>query len=292
MVGAENQGELMLDHEKLKGLVAVACLGAATNAFAQVGQDKTMIGDVSISVAQRAWLASWNSKILGARPGAAAGTAEAVSLSDRSTEILWLTSISAAYDRAVLSLTVSPRTTYDNRYTADGDISRSEYDINLGYSLSPYFTPALIYKGGKTRSGRTIGSPISDGNDLKLSLWMLGVSGNFPIPFRGASGFDSPLTAYGTVAHSFNGRTRTGDGETTSLRYAIGEIGLSYRPFAGSTSAVAGGLSMQIGYRIQAVTSANVPFNTFGPSGVVVASREQDIRSVTKGLVIGLRASF
>lgn len=281
----------MLDHGKLKGLIAVACLSTAANALAQVGQDKTMIGDVSISVAQRAWLASWNSRILSARAGSAPGTAEAVVLSDRSTEILWLTSISAAYDRAVLSFTVSPRATFDNRYTADGNISRSEYDINLGYSISPYFTPALIYKGGRTRSGSTIGSPIPDGNDLKFSAWMLGVSGNFPIPFQGASGFDSPLAAYGTVAHSFNGRVRTGDNKTPG-RYALGEIGLSYRPFAGSTSTAAGGLSMQIGYRIQAVTTTDVPFNTFGPSGAVLASREQDIRSVTKGLVIGLRASF
>ena len=157
------------------------------------------------------------------------------------------------------SITPSTKASSDLAYT--GNVERSEYDINVGRSISDNVSAVLIYKGAKLKNSLTISaaSAIQSAVTQDISAFLVGLRGNTSIANR--------TTMYGNLAIG-PGRLKT---KTTSvvqplsndikndLLYAIGEVGVSHQ----LQGDLLGRMSLQLGYRFQSVLTKQAKSYTF-----------------------------
>jgi hypothetical protein len=281
----------------LVGFVVVAGGCVAQTSSGTPLPASSRFGDLSFTVAQKIWFATWDTTLQDVRvvipPGTAVPVAEVAFLPGRAvSKAIPITTFALSSGPFVLSASVSPSTEFSHPLAPDGSISRREYDVNFGYAISPNVVAAAIYKAGKISDTTTtaLTNRVGFRSELKLSGWGAGLSANAPIAFGTPDDpAASPLRVYGNIAYIL-GDSKV-QGVKTDTEYKIAEIGLSYRiGSAGPISSVA----VQLGYRSQIVTQKDIDVPTFSvvSPGTVLSTQRVKLRTTTDGFVIGLVGSF
>lgn len=274
-------------------LIFASCIagGLPAGVLAQTDSLAEMkMGDVTLYLSQKAWVANWETILVDSQivPASSQNAAPLLQLSNRRVDIsstIPLTSFGVRLGAWSLSATVGWSTNFSDARVDGGRVSRSEYDINLGYAVLPNMTLALIHKGGRTDIRGTAGSPAAELFAARQDLkgWGLGASGTLP--------FTENLGGYGTVAY-LKGKGSTGSDSvgTVHPKYLTAELGISYR----IPGFLGGRVSVQGGYRRQSFRVDDQSLTTFAltPNPVAVSTRTESFTSTTKGLVVGATVLF
>jgi hypothetical protein len=198
----------------------------------------------------------------------------------RDRQAVPLTGLGVSLDRWTLSTTIGWSTQFSNA-RLDGKASRSEYDVNLGYAVTPNITAVVLYKGGKSEIPAIVGSiaPQAFRNIQRLRGAGFGLSGRYHL--------GENWNIYGSAAYG-PGHTTLSTGERYNFRYSVAEAGVGYR-----IPGAPGNLSLTAGYRYQ-----NLDFR-HGPDYAIALTTPptpmngtQRVESATKGWTMGLACSF
>lgn len=248
---------------------------------------------MSFFLAQRLWFASWDLPVADSRIVAGGGAAAPV-LQDSVTNVgmrktLPVTTLGVRVGPWTASASLSPWTRFkDDRLVTDS-ARRYEYDLNVGYAVTPNIGVAAIYKSGRSESGVMRDSLYVDrsilSNKQKLRGLLFGVSGNSVI--------GENLVMYGNLAYGPGKSSLTSEPTPLDIkfdfRYTVSEVGFSYR----IPSIAFGNLALQAGYRIQVVTYTNVDLFTLEPvTGTVLSSRTVRTQSTTQGPFVAFSVAF
>lgn len=238
-------------------------------------------------VSQRVWQADWDMTAVDMRLIPPSGTQPAL-LRDagpahvRDSRTMPLTGFGVALDRWTLSATVGWSTKYSDA-RLDAPAVRSEYDINLGYAVTPNISAVVIYKAGKTDipSVATGVNPGAFRDEQRLRGVGLGVAARYPIAEN--------WNAYGSAAYSSGRSTLAKSNDRLRARYTVAEAGVAYR-LPGALAS----MSITAGYRYQEVDFRDGPRYTFAvaPEPTVVDRSSQRIQSATRGFTAGVTYSF
>ena len=236
-------------------------------------------------ISQRVWFADWNIGAIYSRivPPSASQPVPVLRTSTqyiRDRRAVPLTGLGASLGRWTLSTTIGWSTEFSDA-RLDSKVSRSEYDVNLGYAVTPNITAVLLYKTGKSEIPNVAGSDAPEvfRNNQRLRGAGLGLSGRYQLAEN--------WNAYGSGAYA-PGHTKFSNGERYHLRYTVAEAGVGYR-----VPNAFGNLSLTAGYRYQ-----NLDFPR-GPDYAVALTTPptpmngtQRLQSATKGWTVGLACSF
>ena len=269
-------------------VVGAASLPATAVAQSAAGGVESKLGDATFYFAQKAWFAKWDSVVIDTQivPPSAASPAPLLKLSNRHIqmdETVPLTSFGARIGPWSLAATVGWSTDFSDAKVAGGSMSRSEYDVNLGYAVTPNVTLALLYKGGKNDVRGVAGSAAPEAVAFSQTLkgWGAGITATAPLAER--------LSGYATLAYGTGHSSVSLVDQRLPVKYATAELGLAYRipDFLG------GRTSIQAGYRRQDVRINQVlPTYALTPAPVEVSSTMSRVTSKTQGFVIGGAISF
>jgi hypothetical protein len=173
------------------------------------------------------------------------------------TEFVLIPVLSMRYGDFVGSLSVFPSTDYS--FVTGSTNRRKEFDINVGYYVTPGVALTLGYK--KIEQGD------ANGNRYRLNGPVLGVNATAPL--------GDNFALYGAFAL---GRMKTPSGDEIQFDadYRLGEVGLAYTL---ATPSVAKALTFTGGYRTQVISSKE-------------AAQGQDGRDLTQGLTVGMLVTF
>lgn len=238
-------------------------------------------------ISQRVWLADWDIGAIDSRilpPSAAQPTPQLQTFPGhvRDRRAVPLTGFGVSLDRWTLSATVGWSTDFSDAKLAGDKVSRSEYDINLGYAVTQNISAVLLYKAGKSDIPAMADSaaPQFFRDEQRLRGVGLGLSGRIPVAEN--------LTAYASGAYS-PGRSKFASGARVNFRYTVAEAGLGYR-LPGAFSNV----SITAGYRYQNLDFRRGPIYNFAltPEPVELARGSERIQSATRGFVMGVALSF
>ena len=208
-------------------------------------------------------------------------------------KIVPLLTLGARFSKVIAAANVFPTAAYDSKGALDGDVSRSEYDLSVGYALLPNLIASIAYKEG--RQSKIVNLPFSSAQKVRAGL--LGLSAAAPL---GANLFIYGNAAFGVGRQTSDSLNWEGDA-SYSTNYRIGEIGLSYRFHEGGPESKIRSTSVSIGYRTQVLVSKGLPFATLeasDPSGnplqsaSVVSVRNLDVQTTTDGFILSLIATF
>ncbi len=228
-----------------KNLLIALALCAAGTAQAQESY-------LSVSVGVRAWNTQWDTfsyQDIG-------GGNQVVIQSPADEKLVLVPLLSVRYGNFVGSLSLYPST--DHRFL-DGEIgTRKEFDVNLGYYVSPGVAVTLGYK--KLEQKGSSGS-------YELTGPVAGVNATAPL------GRDFAL--YGAFGL---GRMKSTSASTVKFDadYRLSELGVAYTL---ATPSISKALTFTLGYRTQVISSKD-------------AAEGQDGRDLTQGLALGVIATF
>lgn len=259
-----------------------------------VSESNVQIGDFRFFVAQRFWFASWDTLLLDAKvvvpdPANPVPVIQQGFSSSAESIILPVTSLGVGFGSWSLATNLTPTTDVSISEAAQGEISRSEWDINLSYAINENLSAALIYKSGKVKNAVTTSAANLLGVssiEQDLSAWLIGISGRGKV----AENF----TMYGNAAFGpgrLKNKSAAGDSRQDFL-YSIGEIGVSYQ-FPNTSF---GSWSIQLGYRIQSILVKDVEFQTYSlpqtTPPTVISSDSKNMQTTTQGIILGLTLAF
>lgn len=260
---------------------------AALLPLASSVQAESVLDGAQFFVSQRLWQSDWDIGVVSSRLIPASATQPAPLLQTRPEfikvrETMPLTGIGINVDRWTLSATVGWPTNYsDSRI--DGKAARSEYDVNLGYAVTPNISAVMIYKSGKADVPVVTGTPaaIAVREKEKLRGTGLGISARYPIAEN--------WNLYGSTAYTRGHARLLTSGDRYGLRYTVAEAGVAYR-IPGAFSS----MSVTAGYRYQRVDFRDVHSVTYAltPEPVFVSSEPVQPRSATKGFTLGVSFAF
>lgn len=262
--------------------VLAALLPLAGSAHAESALD-----GAQFFVSQRLWQADWEVGVMNPQvmpPTAGQPTPLLRTKTDfvKVSRTMPLTGFGVRLDRWTLSATVGWPTDYtDSRF--QGTARRFEYDINLGYAVTPDLTVVALYKAGKSDIPAAAGNPVAAPfrEKQKLHGAGLGLSGRLPLAEN--------WNLYGSAAYSGGKTSLETSGARYSLRYTVAEAGVGYRiPGAFSN------MSVTAGYRYQNLNFRHTRADTFAltPEPVFVSSEPERIRTSTKGFTVGVAFAF
>jgi hypothetical protein len=267
-------------------VLSFAVLAALLPLSSPVRAESTM-DRAQFFVSQRLWQADWDISAVDMRLVPPSGTQPAL-LRDagaahvRASRMMPLTGLGVALDRWTLSATVGWSTKYSDA-RLDAPAGRSEYDINLGYGVTPNISAVVVYKAGKTDIPAVAGGPNPGAfrDEQRLRGGGLGVSARYP--------FAENWSAYGSAAYSVGRSKLSKSKERLHARYTVAEAGVGYR-LPGAWANV----SLTAGYRYQEVDFRDGPRYSFAltPEPAVVGRSSQRIQSATKGFTAGVAYSF
>lgn len=271
----------------MKPHVVSLAVMAALLPLADAARAESVMDRAQFFVSQRLWSADWDVAVLTPRitPPSATQPAPLLRMGPefvKVRETMPLTGFGINVDRWTLSATVGWPTNYADAQF-EGKVARSEYDINLGYAITPNLSAVLVYKSGKVDVPVAAGTPASIAAREKEKLYGtgLGVSARYPVTEN--------WSLYGSAAYS-SGRARlVTSGTRFGLRYTVAEAGVGYRiPGAFSN------MSLTAGYRYQNTSFRDVENVTYAltPAPVFVSSEPIRPRSATKGFTMGVAFSF
>ena len=238
-------------------------------------------------ISQRLWQADWDITAVDMRLIPPSGTQPAL-LRDAgpahvsASRTMPLTGFGVALDRWTLSATVGWSTKYADA-RLDAPAARSEYDINLGYAVTPNLSAVVLYKAGKADIPAVVSgvNPIVVRDEQRLRGGGLGVSARYP--------FAENWSAYGSAAYGWGRSKLTRSNERLSARYTVAEAGVGYR-LPGAWANV----SLTAGYRYQEVDFRDGPRYTYAltPEPTVVGRSGHRVKSSAKGFTAGVGYSF
>lgn len=238
-------------------------------------------------VSQRLWQADWDVGFSNPRMIAPSAAQPLPAFSTRTDFVkvrrtVPLTGFGVSFDRWTLSATVGLPTTYTDPLI-EGKASRSEYDINLGYAVTPNLTAVVLYKAGKSDIPAAAGNPAAASmrEQQKLRGGGVGVSARYPIAEK--------WNLYGNAAYGAGNSRFQVSGERYSARYTIAEAGVGYR----MPGALAN-MSVTAGYRYQNLDFRHAYIRTYvlTPEPLLVSSAPTRIQTATKGFTAGVAYSF
>lgn len=221
------------------------------SAGAALAQDQGL----SVSVGARAWYAEWSTFSYYVENG----NNLALTQAQASAKLVLVPVISARYGNFVGALSVFPSTRFS--FVDGGSGTRQEFDLNLGYTVTPGLSVTLGYKKVSQRDGDVRYEPSGP---------VLGVYGSAPL----ASGF----SLYGSLGLGRLKTPQSGGDDVVKFKadYRLTEVGLAY--------ALAGEQmwprwTFTAGYRFQVMSSK-------------AAFGSQDGRDTTQGVAVGAVATF
>lgn len=260
---------------------------AALLPLAASAQSESAMDRAQFFVSQRVWLADWNipavdSRLLPPSAGQPAPLVHTSTVHINAARTMPLTGFGVALDRWTLSATVGWSTDFSDA-RLDGGASRSEYDINLAYAVTPNIAAVLIYKAGKSEIPALASgvAPQAFRDEQRLRGVGLGVSARYPLAEN--------WNAYASAAYSPGRSTFANSNERFSFRYTVAEAGVGYR-----LPGALGNMSLTAGYRYQNLDFRHGPRYTFAlaPEPTQVARSSARIQSSTKGFTAGVAYSF
>jgi hypothetical protein len=271
----------------LKSNVLLVAVMSALVPLAASAQSESVVDRAQFFVSQRVWFADWDIGAIDSRiipPTATQPTPVMQTFPGhvRDRRAMPLTGFGVSLDRWTLSATVGWSTEFSDDRIAGGKVSRSEYDINLGYAVTPNISTVLIYKGGKTEIPAMAGSAAAQlpRDRSRLRGLGLGVSGRYPMAEN--------WNVYGSAAFG-PGRSTFSNGDRYNIRYSVAEVGVGYR-----IPGFFANMSITAGYRYQNLDFRRGPAYSFAltPEPVLIARDTQRIESATKGFTAGVAFSF
>lgn len=238
-------------------------------------------------ISQRLWQADWNVGFSNPRIIQPSASQPMPAISTRTDLVkvrrtVPLTGIGVSLDRWTLSATIGWPTDYADPLV-DGKASRSEYDINLGYAVTPNINVVALYKAGKSDIPAAAGNPAAAlfREQQKLRGGGLGVAVRYPIAEN--------WNLYGSTAYSTGHSRFQVSGERYSARYTIADAGIAYR-----LPGALGNVSITAGYRYQNLDFRHAFIRTYvlTPEPLLVSSAPTRIQSATKGFTAGVAYNF
>jgi hypothetical protein len=262
--------------------VMAALLPLASSVHAE-----SVLDGAQFFVSQRLWQADWevgvnNPQVIPPKAGQPTPLLRTQTDFVKVSRTMPLTGFGVSVDRWTLSATVGWPTDYaDSRF--EGKASRSEYDINLGYAVTPNITAVALYKAGKADIPAAAGNPAAASfrERQKLHGAGLGVSARYPIAEN--------WNLYGSAAYSGGKTSFQVSSGRYSLRYTVAEAGVGYRIPGGFSN-----MSVTAGYRYQNLNFRRTHADTFAltPEPVLVASEPARVETATKGFTVGVAVAF
>ena len=266
--------------------LSVAVMATLLPLAGSVRADSVLEG-AQFFVSQRLWQADWEIGSVAARltPASAAHPAPLLQVAPEFINVrktMPLTGFGINLDRWTLSATVGWPSNYSDA-RIDGKVARSEYDVNLGYAITPNLSAVVVYKSGKADVPVAAGTPaaVAVREKEKLRGTGLGVSARYPLAEN--------WNLYGSAAYTRGHAWLLTSGERYGLRYTVAETGIGYRiPGAFSN------MSLTAGYRYQNLDFRDVYRLTYAltPAPVLVSTEPVRPRSATKGFTMGVAFSF
>lgn len=265
-------------------LIAGPC---ATMAHAQGSSPPS--NSPSFFVAQKAWFVDWDiilidSRFVAPSPSNPVPTLQTGTSKVSSSRAIPLTTFGVRLDRWTLSASVGPSTRFSNDEIDGGSVSRTEYDVNLSYALTPNIGLTLIYKGGKVdgRARANAVMPELFANRLSPRGVALGLSAATTVGDR--------VALYANAAYGPGRASTSGALPAVHARYSVGEFGVSYR----FPPEAFGGIALQAGYRMQHFRFTDFPSSTYAASQppVELSTTRGEVSSMSKGPILGLSLTF
>jgi len=279
----------------LPHLIVVAVVGlVSAEASAQSDVNE---GNVSFFTSVKLWANEWQISTFEQRPIVLPNGAIAVQDGARTTvsdvKFVPILTIGAGYGNFIASANYFPSTTYDTKGALNGNVSRSEYDITVGYKLLPGLAASIAYKEAK--QSKIADLPVS--NAQKVRAGLLGLSGSAPI--------GEGLSIYGNFAYGLGKQ----DSDTVNplgeksydVAYRIGEFGLSYLVHEGGPRSPLKTAAISVGYRAQVFVTKNVAYGTYAIAGspsapsvstTPIAVQRADVQTTTDGFIVSISATF
>jgi hypothetical protein len=248
---------------------------------------KAQTASPTFFVSQKVWFASWdypalNVQLIAPTPQSPTPLAQESISNVKSDSVIPLTTFGANIDKWSLSTSIAPSIRFSDSRLHEGSIRRSEYDVSVGYEVASRVNVALIYKSGKVHSQSLAVAAAADTltSEQKFKGLLFGVAASKSVA--------DDFSLYGTLAYGPGRGDLSLRNMKVNVKYTIAELGATYRPPALPT------LSVQAGYRYQAVRLKDVPFLTYAltPTPVEVSHVNQSTMSRTGGFVLGVSLAF
>jgi hypothetical protein len=208
----------------------------------------------SATLGVRAWYTQWDT--FSYRPSVVAGERHIIQV-PAEAEFVLIPVLSMRYGDFVSSLSVFPSTTYD--FVLGGQGKRKEFDINVGYYITPGVALTLGYKQFEQSDADT-------GFRYRLTGPVIGANATAPL--------GGNFALYGSLA--LGRLTPSSSDVDLDADYQLGEVGFAYSL---ATPSVTKAISFTVGYRTQVLNSKE-------------ALPGQDARDLTDGVAIGLLVTF
>jgi len=271
-----------------------ALLVASAAALAQTPDSDA---EFSFFAGVKLWANQWQIGTVGIvpvlLPNGSAGLQQIPRATVSEIKIVPLLTLGARFSKVVAAANVFPTATYDSKGTLDGDVSRSEYDLSVGYAFLPNLVASIAYKEGK--QSKILNAPAASGQKIRAGL--LGLSGAAPL---GGNVFLYGNAAVGIGKQTSDIADAAGD-TSYSIDYRIGEVGLSYRLLEGGPQSAIKSMAIAVGYRAQVLLSKGIAYGTYeltGDPGNLVPSttpasiQKADLQTTTDGFILSLIATF
>lgn len=249
--------------------------------------------EVNFIVSQRIWNATWDQALIdlvpigvssdGLRPQLRASLQKNVS-----TRNVPITAVGVRYGRFTASVSRFSNQHFEgNGIYAEPSVRRDETDVSVGYQVMPGLSMAISRKTGYVSSSQTRSMTEIAGGDTpnKGRALLLGMSASMPL--------NDQVALYGTLAYG-PGKfiDPTGLYSDTKARYTVSEFGFAYRVGLSNPTLGLDAVSVQAGYRSQAVGYTALDAGDFASLPAEVSVSRSKARSVTDGFVLSVSLIF
>jgi hypothetical protein len=237
-----------------------------------------------LTVGAKAWVNTWTSWGLDQKSYNNASNQVVIPINS-GTQASWIPTVSVGYGKWVVAASYM----IDTRYLLVGaepagpltgvSATRTETDASLGYALLPGLALTAGYKELKQEYGDT----------YKWSGPVVGLNASVPMPTPG-------LNLYGTFGYGFFTVDLPADAPDASKHtsldatYIVSEFGISYA--IGRTASGRRPVTLTAGYRTQTVKTRNYGLAVTSDANVQSQYTTTDLRDITQGFTLGIRASF
>jgi opacity protein-like surface antigen len=238
--------------------------------------------ELRVSGGIRLWSAKWDSWYT--NPNVMLGTTNyaVVEALDNGTKLAPIASLGLSYGAVSLSASTLLKTTYSfDTTTFMGDNSRREYDITLGYSVSPGINLNL----GQKQIDQTVIQAGSDHKHARAKGPVVGVNASTPLSsgwgLYGA--FSKGFFKYQLPVADVSGKTRF------SSDYQLLEAGLTY---GFPSISWMQNFVLTAGYRTQRMATKGFGLGMTPRGQPTQLNRKAELVDVTQGFVLGMQGSF
>lgn len=240
-----------------------------------------------VSTGMRLWSAKWDSWYINAHSDVGGTRYNVVEALNAGTQLASIPFVSLRYGQLFASASTLLRRSYSfdatvpNTFT--GSNSRSEFDVNVGYTFSSGITLSLGNK--QIRQSLVQGSTQVQ---AKANGPVLGINASAPLSSGWGvySAFGKGWLTYKLPQEAADVNQQT----SFSTDYQLLEAGLSYAFYAQGRWIRS--LVFSTGYRTQRMATKGFGLAQTPPGGQAQPNRTAELIDVTQGLVLGLQGTF